>query len=110
MRQTQKDIPSQLLRPLRPLQAGVIVASFGGSAGYQQHLFDVDLKLDQSAVPAAPDKPMRYGKLEEIHHIFRDGPTNPPKIISIVFTGAVFATLPVLLGTVSTRGRIGAVC
>jgi oligosaccharyltransferase complex subunit delta (ribophorin II) len=44
---------------------------------------------------------MRYGKLEEIHHIFRADPQSPPKIITIFFTAAVLATVPILLGVVS---------
>lgn len=41
---------------------------------------------------------MRYGKLEEINHIFRTDPKSGPRIISIVFTFAVIATVPILLG------------
>lgn len=40
----------------------------------------------------------RYGKQSEIHHIFRDDPKSPPRLISLVFTLAVLGMLPVLIG------------
>lgn len=48
------------------------------------------------------EKPLRYGKREEIHHIFKDDPQSPPKVISLVFTLAVVAMVPALLIGVST--------
>ncbi len=48
------------------------------------------------------DKPVRYGKLEEIHHIFKSDPKSPPLIITLVFTAAVVATFPILLIAVRT--------
>ena len=47
------------------------------------------------------EKPLRYGKLSEIHHIFKSGPRSPSIVFSLVFTGAVLATLPALFGLVS---------
>lgn len=46
---------------------------------------------------ARPEPPVRYGKRDEIHHIFRADPKSPPKIITLVFTLAVLAALPALL-------------
>lgn len=40
---------------------------------------------------------MRYGKLAEFNHKFKDDPKSPPKIISIVFGAAVIACVPILL-------------
>jgi oligosaccharyltransferase complex subunit delta (ribophorin II) len=53
---------------------------------------------------AVPEKPLRYAADEEIHHIFRDDPRSPPKIISLVFAAAVVAALPVLLGVWASLG------
>lgn len=47
------------------------------------------------------EKPLRYGKLSEIHHIFKSDPSSPSIVFSLFFTGAVLATLPALLGLVS---------
>ena len=38
-----------------------------------------------------PEKPQRYAADEEIHHIFREEPRSPPKVISLVFAAAVLA-------------------
>ena len=53
---------------------------------------------------AAPtyEAPLRYGKKEEIHHIFRADPQSPPKAISLVFVLAVLATVPALFLGVCT--------
>lgn len=93
-------MPVQLLRSLSPLSASIVIASFGSSAGYNSEAFSVSIALDGNAVPAA-EKPLRYGKLPEIHHIFRDDPKSPNVVISLFFVGAVLATVPALLGAVS---------
>ena len=62
----------------------------------------MSISLDPNSPLPSTEKPLRYGKLPEIHHIFKSDPTSPPKIITIVFTAAVMAALPVLLGAVST--------
>ncbi|KAI9762762.1 MAG: hypothetical protein M4579_000114 [Chaenotheca gracillima] len=95
---TQKELPLQFLRSSSPLQARLVLASFGSSAGFSGEVFDVAVQLDPNAPIASPEKAMRYGKLEEIHHIFGSGPKSPPKILSLVFTAAVLAMLPVLFG------------
>lgn len=90
----------QLLRSSKPLQATLVLASFGPSQAFSNHVFNLDVSLDPN-VPVPPyEKPLRYGKLEDIHHIFRLDPTSPPKIISLVFALAVLATVPALLGGV----------
>ena len=60
------------------------------------------INLDPGSSIPASEKPLRYGKLPEIHHIFKSDPKSPPKIITVVFAAAVIAALPVLLGAVST--------
>jgi oligosaccharyltransferase complex subunit delta (ribophorin II) len=77
----------------------MIIASFGSSTPMNQHVFDLAVPIDASAPPAAPSPPERYTSKPEIHHIFKADPRSPPKIISIVFTLAILATLPILLGT-----------
>lgn len=44
----------------------------------------------------------RYGKLPEIHHIFKSDPQSPPIVITLAFVAMVLATLPVLGGVVSS--------
>ncbi|KAI1433843.1 Oligosaccharyltransferase subunit Ribophorin II-domain-containing protein [Xylaria sp. CBS 124048] len=90
------DLPIQLVTSTAPLKASVIIASFGSSQGLNKPAFSVSLAADPLANPIIYEKPLRYGKREEIHHTFRDDPKNPPKIISVAFTLAVLATLPVL--------------
>jgi oligosaccharyltransferase complex subunit delta (ribophorin II) len=80
----------------------LVIASFGSSEGYNKPVFDVELKLDPNASPPTYEKPLRYGKLEDIHHIFRADPKSPPKVISLVFSLAVVASVPLLFIGVST--------
>lgn len=60
--------------------------------------FDLNIQSDASSPPAVPSAPERYASKEEIQHIFKEDPRSPPKIISLVFTLAILAALPVLLG------------
>ncbi|KAI1802905.1 Oligosaccharyltransferase subunit Ribophorin II-domain-containing protein [Daldinia bambusicola] len=91
------DLPVQLAVATSPLKASLVLASFGSSAGLVKDLFDVQVVRDPAAKPLVYEKPLRYGKLQEIHHIFRADPQSPPKLISIVFVFAVLATVPLLL-------------
>lgn len=104
MFQTQKDIPDQFLSTSASLSISLIIASFGSSTPYHNHAFDLILDLDPSSRIAATGEkpPVRYGKRPEIHHTFKQDPKSPPKIITLIFTAAVVATLPVLAITVST--------
>ncbi|KAI1392742.1 Oligosaccharyltransferase subunit Ribophorin II-domain-containing protein [Hypoxylon trugodes] len=90
------DLPVQLAIETAPLEASLIIASFGSSKGLSTIVFDVQLTRDPAAAPIVYEKPLRYGKLPEIHHIFRSDPTSPPKIVSLVFVLAVLATVPAL--------------
>lgn len=100
--QTQKDLPTQLLSSTGPLDASLVIASFGSTKPYNGKAFDLTVELDSGSPLSASEKPLRYGKLPEIHHIFKSDPKSPPKIITLVFAAAVIAALPVLLGAVST--------
>jgi len=100
--QTQKDIPVQLLVSTKPLKASIVIGSFGSANGYNSFVFEVEIKTDPNAPAPHYEKPLRYGKKEEIHHIFRADPKSPPKVISLFFSLAVAATVPVLFIGVST--------
>ncbi|CAL3970368.1 unnamed protein product [Diplocarpon coronariae] len=94
-----KDLPIQLLATGKPLQATLLLASFGPSKGFSDHIFDLDVQVDASIPKQKYEKPLRYGQREEIAHTFKEDPKSGPKIISIFFVLAVLATVPVLLGT-----------
>ena len=93
-------MPIQLLEASAPLTASLVIASFGTSEGYDQSAFDLKIDLDPSSPLPSQAAPLRYGKLPEIHHIFKSDPKNPPRIISLVFTLAVLLAFPALLITV----------
>ena len=95
--QAQKDIPLQLLASSQPLEASLIIASFGSSKPYSSKAFELSIKLDTTSPQLSTEKPLRYGKLPEIHHIFKSDPKSPPKLITLIFVAAVVMALPVLL-------------
>jgi oligosaccharyltransferase complex subunit delta (ribophorin II) len=90
------DLPIQLVMATSPLEASLVLASFGASEGLNAPVFQLDISVDPNAAPPAYDKPLRYGKRDEIHHIFRSDPQSPPKVISAFFVLAVLAGLPLL--------------
>ena len=79
----------------------MVIASFGSAQGLDTRVFSVDIASDPSTPTPQYEKPVRYGKKPEIHHIFRADPKNPPKAISFFFAAAVLATLPALFIGVS---------
>ncbi|KAI5267778.1 hypothetical protein E4T47_07938 [Aureobasidium subglaciale] len=95
---SQKDLPFQFLAANAPIQAKLLIASFGSSEAYYTHAFDLDVVRDPNVPLSTPEPPLRYGKLAEIHHIFRSDPKSSPTILSLVFTLAVVACLPALIG------------
>lgn len=99
--QTHKDLPSQFLRTSSDLSASIVIGSFGSSTGYNSVAFPLSVQLDSNTPIANTEKPMRYGKLPEIHHIFRGDPSSPNIVIVLFFTAAAVTTLPILLGAVS---------
>ncbi|KAG7293391.1 hypothetical protein NEMBOFW57_003441 [Staphylotrichum longicolle] len=104
---SHKDLPVQLLLANKPLKASVVIASFGSAQGLNTPVFDVKIETDANVPPPAYEKPLRYGKQPEIHHIFRPDPKSPPKVISLFFGLAVIATLPALLiGWVALGGNV----
>ena len=103
MVQSQKDLPAQLLTSSGPLTASLIIASFGSSTPYHSHVFDLSIEQDAGSTIAVQGKPLRYGKLPEIHHTLKADPQSPSKIITLAFTAAVLLALPVLLISVSLK-------
>lgn len=95
--QSQKDLPVQLLTSPEPLQASLVLGSFGSATPSVSPAFDIVVQLDPAVNAPVYEAPLRYGKLPEIHHIFRDDPKSPPVIVSAVFALAVIATVPALL-------------
>ncbi|KAH9843249.1 Dolichyl-diphosphooligosaccharide--protein glycosyltransferase subunit 2 [Teratosphaeria destructans] len=93
---TQKDLPYQFLTSTRPLKATLVLASFGSSTPYSHHAFDLTISPDPTTAPTAPTPPDRYTPKPTIHHTFKPDPQSPPKILSLVFTLAIAATLPLL--------------
>lgn len=69
-------------------------------------VFKTAIELDASAPGPSYEAPLRYGKLPEIHHIFRADAKSPPKVVSLVFSLAVLATLPMLLAGVSVTASV----
>jgi oligosaccharyltransferase complex subunit delta (ribophorin II) len=100
--QTHKDLPVQFLISKKPLKASIVLASFGSSQGFNAPAFEVNIELDPNAPAPKYEKPLRYGKQPEIHHIFRPDPKSPPKVVSLVFGALVVAALPALFLGVST--------
>ncbi|KAK2745850.1 hypothetical protein FQN57_003463 [Myotisia sp. PD_48] len=93
---THKDLPTQFLRSKSPIEASLLIASFGTSTGYDKRVFQLNIARDPHE-PLPSSDALRYGKLEEIHHIFKPGPTSPPVILSLIFSVAVLSTLPLLV-------------
>jgi oligosaccharyltransferase complex subunit delta (ribophorin II) len=67
-------------------------------------VFDLNITRDPNTPLAIPEKPLRYAPDEEIHHIFREDPRSPPKIITLVFAVALVGALPLLLAVWAVLG------
>ncbi|KAF2132067.1 hypothetical protein P153DRAFT_429268 [Dothidotthia symphoricarpi CBS 119687] len=101
---TQKDLPHQFLTSSKPIIASIVIGSFGESTPYKRKVFNLNVSRDANVPLAVPEPPVRYAAESEIHHIFREDPRSPPKIITVVFAAAVAAAFPVLLGVWATLG------
>ncbi|KAL2870228.1 putative oligosaccharyltransferase subunit ribophorin II [Aspergillus lucknowensis] len=94
---TWKDLPSQFLSASDDLNARILIGSFGSSQAYDEPAFKlaIDRNLDE---PIPTSEVSRYGKLPEIHHIFKSDPRSPPIVITLVFIALVLAAFPLLAG------------
>lgn len=101
-RQTHKDLPSQFLSSSKPIEANLVLGSFGLAKGYNDRVFSLHVATDSNVPIPSTAKPLRYGKLPEIHHIFKTDAKSPNVLFSLFFTGAVLATLPAIFGLVSS--------
>jgi oligosaccharyltransferase complex subunit delta (ribophorin II) len=97
--QKYADIPTALTSSKKPLQASIVIGSFGSSKALKADAFSFTITASTASPTAAAPVAARYSALPEIHHIFRDDPRSPPKILSLVFTAAVLAALPGLFIT-----------
>ncbi|KAL1959671.1 hypothetical protein VTO42DRAFT_1257 [Malbranchea cinnamomea] len=94
---TQKDLPVQFVKDSKTLDANLVIASFGSAKGYIGRAFKLHVDRDLNE-PLPSTDVVRYGKRDEIHHIFKPDPKSPPLIVSLFFTAAVLAVLPALIG------------
>lgn len=100
--QTQKDLPIQFLSVADPLDARLLIGSFGSSRAYNGVAFQLSIDRNPD-VPVPTAEVLRYGKLPEIHHVFKGDPKSPPIVVTLAFVGIVLAALPVLAGLVCMR-------
>lgn len=94
--QTQKDIPTTFFSSSKPLHATIIIGSFGSAQGLTADAFDIELKHEPNTQPPTVPAPLRYGKLPQIHHIFKELDKYPSRVLPKFFVAAVLATLPAL--------------
>lgn len=100
--QTQKDLPIQFLSNSHPVDADIVIGSFGLSQSYHSLAFHLSVDRDQNApVPSPPAE--RYGKQPEIHHIFKADAQSPPPVITLAFLLMVLCTIPALAASVGLR-------
>jgi len=95
---SQKDLPLQFLSAVHPLDAEIVIGSFGSSKGYHKTAFQLNIVRDPSK-PVKEIEIKRYAQLPEIHHIFKPGPSSPPIMIPALFVLAVVFPLPLLLSS-----------
>ena len=91
-----------------PLDASIVIGSFGSSKAYNEKAFKLSVESDPNTPADTTSKPVRYGKMPEINHIFRSDPKSPNVLLSLIFSGAVSVTIPILLGVVSTLRPLSA--
>lgn len=103
---SHKNLPVQLLAATGPLRASIILGSFGSATPLDAPAFEVQIRNDPNVPAPVYEKPLRYGKMPEIHHIFRDDPKNPPVVISLIFLLAILVSVPALFIIVRFMIRI----
>lgn len=94
MNLSPSELPVALLA--QPLKAILVIGSFGEVKPLLSEVFTLKVEEDMKGDFPTYTAPERYAAKEEIHHIFRPDQKSPPKIISLVFTLTVSATLPLL--------------
>ncbi|KAL2814328.1 Oligosaccharyltransferase subunit Ribophorin II-domain-containing protein [Aspergillus granulosus] len=94
---TWKDLPSQFLSTSDALDARILIGSFGESQAYNAPAFKLSLARGADE-PVPTFEVSRYGKLPEIHHIFKSDPQSPPVIVTLAFVALVLGAFPILAG------------
>ncbi|RPA82008.1 hypothetical protein BJ508DRAFT_103331 [Ascobolus immersus RN42] len=96
-------IPPVLLQATEPLELTLML----GSPGQETYPSTIQIGTLKPTLekPATYTPPVRYRAKDEIHHIFNADPKSPPKILTLVFLGAVLASLVGLVGAVSLPSR-----
>jgi oligosaccharyltransferase complex subunit delta (ribophorin II) len=89
----------QFLTAANPIDAEMVIGSFGASDPYQKLAFQLSVNAGAKKSSKSSDIE-RYGKLPEIHHIFKPDPQSPPAIITLIFLLATVITIPVLVASV----------
>lgn len=89
----------QFLAASEPVEAEIVIGSFGAADAYRNLAFQLSIDSEASA-PVASESVERYGKQPEIHHIFKEGAKSPPQLITLVFLLATLVTVPVLIAMV----------
>ncbi|KAL7271445.1 hypothetical protein RUND412_005800 [Rhizina undulata] len=93
---SHKDIPSYLLSA-PSLSLSLVLGSFGTTPGSVTPIGSLTPSLDVVAKAALEKQKVKdlgegkvvYKRKQEIRHVFRADPKNPPKVITLAFTAAV---------------------
>ncbi|KAI9885008.1 MAG: hypothetical protein M1823_003210 [Watsoniomyces obsoletus] len=96
---TQNYFPAQFLSSSHPLKASIVIGSFGNVQPFKKDLFEIEIKTDANAPATVVKKPLRYGKLQEIYHTFRDMSKSPAAVITLTFVMANISLFLALLGS-----------
>jgi len=86
----------------KALEASIVIGSFGSSKPFKSRVLTLTPASDGSV--SKDTRTLRYAALPEIHHIFRDDPRSPMKVLTLIFTMAVAACFPGLLGAWASQG------
>mgnify|MGYP002350321782 CR=1 FL=1 len=88
-------MPRQFRLTRDRLEASIVLGSFGSTQpSITNNVFQVEFAADADTKLAVYKPQERYGKKEEIHHIFREDAKSPPMAISAIFSLLVMATVP----------------
>ncbi|RPB28687.1 oligosaccharyltransferase subunit ribophorin II [Terfezia boudieri ATCC MYA-4762] len=106
---THKDLPPSFIVSSSPLTLTMAIGDFTENI---KSIFipvaQVQLNFDSMTVSAAKrslgESPVVYAPLPELRHTFRPDPKNPPKILTLIFLGAIGAALVGLFGAWATLG------
>jgi oligosaccharyltransferase complex subunit delta (ribophorin II) len=89
----------QFLTGSNPIDAEIVIGSFGASDPYHKLAFQLSVN-GEGKKSSKSDDIERYGKLPEIHHIFKEDPQSPAVFLTLIFLLATLITIPVLAGSV----------